>query len=313
MNSKELETDDVDLDKLKEFMKSLTCSQCSLLPRPNTIFYRCLSCSPEKIYCQKCKAKGASCDYNCRVFVDPALMKLSSIFKKNPCSYVKNGCQDSATEQNLPNHEEACSFRNVACPVLGCGIEIVFQNIKQHFIINHNKKFHEKVIEFKGNLETLKTTKFAMTAYHRNFFPQFSTNDGPFSMRSRPRYINDPTFLYFWIIADTSSTEEAETFLTKISFYDENGKLITAIDDTTQPLLKQEINDDYGYMASAVPLKKIRNYLEPFKELDRIGGIYRTRENIHFEVEIICPKLDEIAQCENVESGVEDTDEESKD
>ena len=40
---------------------------------------------------------------------------------------------------------------------------------------------------------------------------------------------------------------------------------------------------------------------------------FSINDTLQFELKIFCPKLDEVAKDENVESGVEDTDEESKD
>ena len=111
-----VETENVDLSQLKSFLKTLVCNRCSTLPRPKAdvyLWYLCTSCLT--IFCQNCRT--ANCTRCNRTPINaPFLKNVSSIFKKHPCSYFKNGCQEEKVEQNLQVvHENSCVFRNIAC------------------------------------------------------------------------------------------------------------------------------------------------------------------------------------------------------
>ena len=55
-----------------------------------------------------------------------------------------------------------------------------------------------------------------------------------------------------------------------------------------------------------IPVKKLTQYYDvKSKEL-------KDQEFIQFEMKVTCPKLDEVAKNENVESGVEDSETEEK-
>ena len=113
--------------------------------------------------------------------------------------------------------------------------------------------------------------------------------------------------LFCWIIMDTDSIEEANSFYFNIYFFDSNGKCCQVNDDTTKPLLKQNEKHLYGNVASIISLKKLKG------SFPRPTTNFSINDTLQFERKLFCPKLDEVAKDENVESGVEDTDEESKD
>ena len=62
-----------------------------------------------------------------------------------------------------------------------------------------------------------------------------------------------------------------------------------------------------GNVASIISLKKLKG------SFPRPTTNFSINDALQFELKLFCPKLDEVAKDENVESGVEDTDEESKD
>ena len=144
-----VETENIDLSQLKSFLKTLACNRCSTLPRPKADVYLCSGCFA--IFCENCRtARCARCN---RVPINaPFLKNVSSIFKKHPCSYFKNGCQEEKLEQNLQTHENSCVFRNIACPDIRCTSQIVFQDVLNHYNILHasNLIVGDKNLESKG-------------------------------------------------------------------------------------------------------------------------------------------------------------------
>ena len=106
---------------------------------------------------------------------------------------------------------------------------------------------------------------------------------------------------------DTDNIEEADSFNFSICFFDSNGKCCQVNNDTTKPLLKQNEKHLYGNVASIISLKKLK------ESFPKPTTNFYISDTLQFELRVFCPKLDEVAKYENVESGVEDTDDESKD
>ena len=206
----------------------------------------------------------------------------------NPCKYLANGCNEQFDVNDLHAHEKACVFRNITCPSLDCKAKIVFNTILGHFQNNHtNMESRDEVLEFKGTIDTLKTSTFILNSYKKPFFPQFFVNGN---------------LLNIWVITHGDCLEEASSFNATISFFI-NGKCSQTMCDLAKPMNTEKTLLTSGKFGMSFVLRKLTEYF------DHETKNYKNQDYIEFQLKITCEKLDEIAKDENVESGVEDTDE----
>ena len=339
--------EDIDLESLRDFKKSLVCSQCTRFPRPGSEVYTCPDCG--KIVCSGCKTKNAFHDCknngskfcsninpanpNCRkkelkpfctsckcyrdgyticpkqeieypecrtrelvlrcghctqtksgLKLEPTITKFISFFKFHPCINIQNGCNDEFEAKDLEDHEKSCLFRKITCPDKNCSASIVFNDILDHYKKAHPKvESKDEVLRFKGTIEQLKTSVFILNCYGKPFFPQFCS---------------DGKFLYVCVIGH-GEKYETNSFDVMISFF-YDGKWNLNAKDIVRPLGLNK----FTFLDVSLPfnLKTIQRYF------DVLENDYKNQQEIEFKMKIICEKLDEVAKDKDVESGVEDTD-----
>ena len=221
---------------------------------------------------------------------DPIATKLVALFKFHPCDHLKKGCQDEFDTKDLEEHQKSCIFRKVTCPDLKCSEEFTFNTILDHYMqtsafLHSGLETKNDNLDFKGTAYQLNEKTFILNSYGKPFFPQF--------------YIKG-NMLHFWIIGHCDEVE-ASMFEASISFF-YNGKWNRALMDNVKPIDmdKQSLkNGEFGLIFS---LKTLTQYF------DHQAKVRKNHDMIEFELKIVCEKLDEIAKDENVESGVEDSD-----
>ena len=205
--------------------------------------------------------------------------KFVSTFKLFNCINLKNGCYEELEAKDLEAHEKSCLFRDVTCPKLDCNAKFAFNGIMDHYQNTHgNIQAKEKVLEFKGTLEELKTSVFVLNSYGKPFFPQFHVNGN---------------HIYIWVVghgdqAEIDSFEVSMKFFRfgwpKLGFMQDSVKAL----DTDKNLLTTGEDGMVGLVSKIT------------------GG----QGVIEFQMKIVSEKLDEIAKDVNVESGVDSETEE---
>ena len=144
--------------------------------------------------------------------------------------------------------------------------------------------------EFEGTKEELLSTFHCLKAYGgRQFYPQFKEVNGYLAFR---------TLMHGF-------QEETTSFQVSITFFHENDKPLPPIGDIVYPITEGKDTN----FETLIGLKKITKYY------DAETREFKNQSKIIFTLEIISPKLDEIAKEERerrIESGIEDSDEEKE-
>ena len=123
-----------------------------------------------------------------------------------------------------------------------------------------------------------------MDAYDRQFYPQFKEVNG---------------YLIFRTLM-CGFQEETIPFQTSITFFNENDKPLPPIGDIVYPITKEQ---------DTIPETSVQCHLNKLtKYYDTETREFKKQSKIIFDMKIICPKLDEVAKDQNVESGIEDSD-----
>ena len=139
---------------------------------------------------------------------------------------------------------------------------------------------------FEGTKEELLASFCCLNAYNRQFYPQFKEVNGCLIFRT--------LMLGF--------QEETIPFQASITFFHENDKPLPTSGGIVYPITKEkskifETSTHYHL-----------NQLTEYYDTETKG--FKKQSKIIFNMKIISPKLDEIAKDQNVESGIEDSDEE---
>ena len=132
--------------------------------------------------------------------------------------------------------------------------------------------------DFEGTSEELLHSFCCLNAYNRQFYPQFMEWDLGSGINFRTVMLG--------------SQEDTSPFQVSITFYQENDKKITTIEEGVFPITKEK----YVHCTNW-DLKKLTEYYDTETREDK------TQSNIMFRMKIICPKLDEIAKDQHMESG----------
>ena len=109
--------------------------------------------------------------------------------------------------------------------------------------------------------------------------------------------------LHIWVVAH-GDVMEASSFNATISFFI-NGKWNQALCDLAKTINSDKTLLTSGELGMAFPLRQLTEYF------DHETKNFKNQDYIEFKLKITCEKLDEIAKDKNVESGVEDTDEDA--
>ena len=333
------EVQDVDLESIREFKKSLICFNCKRFPRPGTNVYSCPNCN--KIACSSCGYDGKTCEcvrslngkgyymfshdddlrrcphfgghyyvenerecthygghYYSKIMAvkserfefmrDKNVENYVSFFKNHPCSYIVNGCNENFGGDELKVHEKSCLFRTITCPSQACSLRFSFNGILEHYQDKHSKfESREEILKFEGTIETLKNSTFILNSYGKPFFPQFVVNG---------------KWLYVWVIGHGDIVEMSK-FIAVLEF-DYGNELSSTLTEIVKHIDVKSGAIDSGEFGMALSIARLT------QSFDHETLEYKKSEDIQFTLKIVCEKLDEVAKDENVESGVEDTDDE---
>ena len=139
---------------------------------------------------------------------------------------------------------------------------------------------------FEGTKEELLASFCCLSAYDRKFYPQFQEVSG---------------FLIFRTLM-LGFQEETIPFQASITFFHENDKPLSTNGDIVYPITQKK---DHTFFKTSVHhhLDKLTEYY------DTETREFKKQSKIIFNMKIISPKLDEVAKDQNVESGIEDSDE----
>ena len=286
-----------DLEGLEEIKKSLICYYCKMPPRPGRKIYSHFSdkkCHPDIITCNLCSFQR--CENGFRQSSDSNLTKFASMIKLWNCKWYKFGCFKEFEAEKLEAHEEICLLREVACPKVNCENMLPFSGILDHYQEKHSDvKIKDEVLEFKGTIEDLKKSTFILNSYGKPFFPQFFFKD------------ND-TFsgvLLVWVVGHGDQAEINSFEMTIKFFLDGKPKI-----SSTYPIKNIDHRDESDLCNGEGSMSFNVNDLTCYYDVK--SNEYDYQDFIEFQLKIVSEKLDEVKKDVNVESGVEDSENEEK-
>ena len=152
--------------------------------------------------------------------------------------------------------------------------------------VSASLEFSTKKWCFEGTKEELLTSFHCLKAYDRQFYPQFKEVNGYLAFR---------TLMHGF-------QEETIPFQVFVTFFHENDKPLPSIGDIVYPITEGKDTNFETYFS----LKKLTKYY------DTETQEFKNQDKMIFTMEIVSPKLDEIAkdERERIEFGIEDSDEE---
>ena len=121
-------------------------------------------------------------------------------------------------------------------------------------------------------------------------------------------YCNSQNYLHVWVIVN-ENVEVASSFEFQITFFDPKAEISKPIHLTinpVQPIDRQKNLLISGKCGVIIPIHGLKEYF------DCEANNYQLQNIVDLEIGISCGKLDEVAKNENNESGIEDTDDETK-
>ena len=133
---------------------------------------------------------------------------------------------------------------------------------------------------FEGTIEELVASFCCLNAYNRQFYPQFKEVNGYLIFRTLMQGFQEDTI----------------PFQASITFFRENDKPFPPIGDFVYPITKEQ--DTILETSAQYHLNKLTEYY------DTETREFKKQSKIIFTMEIISPKLDEIAKDQHVESGI---------
>ena len=293
-----------DLKKAVSKMRTdVVCQICDNGPRPGvTIWYRCSKLHPICFDCRgkkKCSCGELISKEHCQIIEN--LLNVKGLKFQFSCKNKKNGCQDSFSESALEEHECGCIYREVPCPYTAmtsdahCKTKVLAQNVVQHFEDTH-----------------LEISSFIYEKNERRFF-KFGNN----GCQGKSGYYNPPhkfeiegrSFIFtgkvkdknfhFWVYI-IGSPEEAEHFSFVFKLFGKNASAasnifegkVAAIDESFDTLM------DAGKCFSIPHRSLMAQFVD---------------KNGRHEYSLDIKNLKEEVKDDNYESGISDTDEDSKD
>ena len=275
-----LKVEEFDMEGLKKFKRSLSCFKCKKPPRQGTRIYshaRKSTCHEILIGCENCQ----KCDSGVSLFYDPVLTEFVSLFKLFNCINLNNGCNEELEAKDLDAHERICVFRDVTCPEYPCGDTITFNEIMDHYDIEHGVYTSDNVFDFKGNFEELVHPCYILNSYGKPFFLQF-------------RF--DEDWLYIWVIGH-GDQDEINSFEAYIKVF-VNGKLKHSFNDTVKSIDVDRSLLMTGKSGIVIPVENLTQYY------DVESKQFKNQKFIELQLKIVSEKLDEVAkaQCDNFEN-----------
>ena len=294
-----------DLKKAVSKMRTnIVCQICENGPRPGmTIWYRCSKLHPICFDC-RCLGKRCSCGElvlkeHCKIIED--LLNIKGLKFQVSCKNKKNGCQDTFIESALEEHECGCIYREVPCPYTAmtsdahCKTKVLAQNVVQHFEDTH-----------------LEISSFIYEKNERRFF-KFGNN----GCQGKSGYYNPPhkfeiegrSFIlagkikdkihYRWVYI-IGSPDEAKHFSFVFKLFGKNNPAVSNIFEANV----SAIDESFDTLMDAGKCFSIphRSFMAQFVDSDGTHEFSLDIKNLKEEV-----------KDDNYESGISDTDEDSKD
>ena len=140
-----------------------------------------------------------------------------------------------------------------------------------------------EVWDFEGTVHELVESFCCLNAYNHQFYPQFQYDE------------NNDNFIAFRTVM-LGFQEDTIPFQVTVTFYQENDKKITTIEEIVYPITKP-VDDTFFETSTNWNLKKLTEYY------DTESREIKSQSKIMFRMKIISPKLDEIAKDQHMESG----------
>ena len=277
-----LKFEEFDSERLKKFKRSLSCFKCKKPPRPEAKVYshaRGYPCHQNErlIGCKDCRY----CSKGKETILDLGLTEFVSCFKLFNCINLNNGCNEELEAKDLDAHERICVFRDVTCPEYPCGDTITFNEIMDHYDIEHGVYTSDNVFDFKGNRDELDQPCYILNSYGKPFFLQF-------------RF--DEDWLYIWVIGH-GDQDEINSFEAYIKVF-VNGKLKHSFNDTVKSIDVDRSLLMTGKSGIVIPVENLTQYY------DVESKQFKNQKFIELQLKIVSEKLDEVAkaQCDNFEN-----------
>ena len=139
------------------------------------------------------------------------------------------------------------------------------------------------VWDFEGTVNELMESFCCLNAYNHQFYPQFQYDE------------NNDNFIAFRTVM-LGFQEDTIPFQVTVTFYQENEKKITTIEEIVYPITKP-VDDTFFETSTNWNLKKLTEYY------DTESREIKSQSKIMFRMKIISPKLDEIAKDKHMDSG----------
>ena len=291
-----------DLKKaVSKIRTDIVCQICGNGPRfGKTLWYRC---SKLHQICFDCRGKKEKCSCgelvskeHCKIIEN--LLNIKGLKFQVSCKNKKNGCQDTFSESALEEHERGCIYREVPCPWIAinsqCKWKVLAQNVVQHFEETH--------IKMNASIFENNERQFAQFGLNGRQGNDSYSVPSKFEIEGRSFIftgkIEDKNF-HRWVYI-IGSPEEAKHFSFVFKLFGKNASAasnifegkVAAIDESFDTLM------DAGKCFS-IPH---RSFMAQFVDSD---GRHE------FSVDI--KNLKEEVKDDNYESGISDTDEDSKD
>lgn len=299
--------DDIRLDQIRKLKSLLICKQCNRLPRPGVDLYRCSS--PQKcVLCIDCirhynnqrKNPGClSCPFNVAygyygehgsgysAIKDVIITSFASVYNHHFCKFTLNGCKEELHVKDLKRHEDACIYQKVPCPLLHCKEDVIFNDVQLHIQMNHSTREYDQVVKFSDEPKNLDFQ--SVTAYNHQFYVQFNITEK--HLYVRPIMLGHlEENLHFKMAIDFELEDEKHMKMqTNVYPIKMNTKTTLDVSDKFTVVSLNDLTEFYDY--------KVKEF--------------KNSKKVSFTLKIINSKLDEIARDADVESGVEDTDNEN--
>ena len=276
---------------LETVIESLQCYRCKAFPvaRPNGEQRNRYSCVKESH--QLCEICKELCSCGSLVGKNPNPVA-HQILKDLPmyCPNYGTGCREFfAQPEDLEDHQPACIFRKVYCPVFSCDHgTIAFKDISDHLMKQHSNDFERAKASTSTVLLTENKCVFNLPAPINAWIPRKIELVNKHDLFFVGKVVH--SILYAWIYI-VGSPIEARNYSCSISVTDRSGNKFAFYGQAVKPLDEGHydvIAKQAVFMIGWEVIKTFRN------------------ENEKLSVEVTINDLKEEAKDSNDESGVED-------
>ena len=203
-------------DELLKILPYTQCFKCQDVPRPGQMNrYSCLN--EGHFLCENDKAEECPCGSLVAKKPSPFVAMLLNGMPWM-CQNYKNGCREMIVHvEDLKNHEQKCTLRNICCPFFDCQVEILFKDVKGHL-----QKFHKN--DFKRVLKAGRIGQIPMDNFEFDFDCEIglcerSLDDHVFY---EVVFCHENTFRFWFYLL--GSPDEARNFSFSYSVKNKNGE-----------------------------------------------------------------------------------------